>query len=234
MKTNQKRIKILVCILLIIVAIATQVKAAATPSELIKPEQKVTGLKFKYLIPLNQKKIKFTELGKPRALDQYWEKIAWCETHQDWQNPGRFAGGLGIMTSSKYGERSMGTWERWGGEEFAESPDKATKKQQILVANRISSQGWYQPDGKYKKPVSFYGWGCAKRYAYPELFTESPYPALFKNYTLNQQSEDVKLVQRIIGGLRVDGVYGIKTQFAHIMFMAKHGTQMYLEVIKYG
>lgn len=72
----------------------------------------------------------------------YWEDVARCETGTDWQNGGRFAGGLGIMTSGKFRDDDMGTWERWGGEEFAPSPDKATKVEQIVVANRIAVTGW--------------------------------------------------------------------------------------------
>lgn len=71
----------------------------------------------------------------------------------------------------------MGTWERWGGEQFAASPDRATPLQQIVVANRIAMFGWEAKfrrwDGRQqrvrlkhyvKHPIaSFNGWGCIKQ-----------------------------------------------------------------------
>lgn len=114
---------------------------------------------------------------------KYWDKVAVCESSKDgtnpnWKNGGTFAGGLGIYTKGKFGDPDMGTWERWGGEEFAPSPDQASKEQQIKVANRIAVLGWkttvyrdpetaaikgipavYQYN---KKPIGFSGWGCVK------------------------------------------------------------------------
>lgn len=105
----------------------------------------------------------------------FWVDVAHCETRQDWQNPGRFAGGLGIMTSKRFPEQGMGTWERWGGEQFALRPDKATPLQQIVVANRIAMFGWQAKfrrwDGRQmrvrekhyvKRYTGFNGWGCIK------------------------------------------------------------------------
>jgi hypothetical protein len=114
---------------------------------------------------------------------EYWDKVAVCESSSDgnnanWKNGGTYAGGLGIYTKGTFGDSDMGTWERWGGEEFAPSPDKATKAEQIKVANRIAVLGWkttiyrdpevakikgipavYQ---YHKKPIGFSGWGCVK------------------------------------------------------------------------
>lgn len=110
--------------------------------------------------------------------NSYWEKVAVCETNSNWKDKGKWAGGLGIYSKGTFGSSSMGTWEHYGGEEFAPSPDKATKEEQITVANRISVLGWkttvyrdpewakrkgvpavYEYD---KKPVGFSGWGCVK------------------------------------------------------------------------
>jgi hypothetical protein len=115
---------------------------------------------------------------------EYWDRVAYCETRNsanpngNWQNGGRFAGGLGIMTDGKFGTRQKGTWERWGGEEFASRPDKASKFEQIIVANRIGLYGWstwVSRDPVWAKdkgvpatyfydkhPVGFTGWGCIK------------------------------------------------------------------------
>ena len=113
----------------------------------------------------------------------YWDAVARCETGRrgadgvkrpNWQNRGRFAGGLGIMTQGTYEDGPRGTWEWWGGEQFAPSPDKATRVQQIVVANRVSMFG-FQTEGIYrtwadkqakksiwKNPVGYYGFSCAR------------------------------------------------------------------------
>jgi hypothetical protein len=106
----------------------------------------------------------------------FWERVAHCETRQNWQNTGRWAGGLGIFTQRRFPEQGMGTWERWGGEQFALRPDKATPLQQIVVANRIAMFGWAAKfrrwDGReqrvrlkhYEKGrAGFNGWGCIKQ-----------------------------------------------------------------------
>lgn len=106
---------------------------------------------------------------------KFWEQVAHCETRQDWNDPGRYAGGLGIMTAKRFPKQGMGTWERWGGEQFAPRPDKATPLQQIVVANRIAMFGWEAKfrrwDGRamrvrekhyVKARVGFNGWGCIK------------------------------------------------------------------------
>lgn len=66
-----------------------------------------------------------------------WEKVAWCETHGDWQMSGStFAGGLGI---------SRVVWEEYGGQQFAPHPGLASKEEQVYIATRINSSG-YVPD----------------------------------------------------------------------------------------
>lgn len=121
--------------------------------------------------------------GKAAPIE-YWLDVAQCETRTNWQNTGRFAGGLGIYTEKQFPKRGMGTWERWGGEEFAKSPDKATMTEQIVVANRIAVFGWskfvVRPDGgkgsgvpptyTWSRPgIGYTGWGCIKNYGYLDL-----------------------------------------------------------------
>lgn len=109
------------------------------------------------------------------ATIKYWNDVALCETRRDWKDHGHYSGGLGIFTAKYFNKRGMGTWERWGGEQFAQRPKGATPLQQIVVANRIAMFGWKatyrQWNGKhqrvvqaqyYKKPVGFNGWGCIK------------------------------------------------------------------------
>ncbi|NYI06032.1 transglycosylase family protein [Allostreptomyces psammosilenae] len=59
-----------------------------------------------------------------------WEKVAACETGGDWNsNEGDgFYGGLAF---------TQATWDHYGGGEYAERPDKATREEQIAVAERV-------------------------------------------------------------------------------------------------
>lgn len=106
----------------------------------------------------------------------YWDKVAQCETRQNWRDGGKWGGGLGIY---------IRTWKAYGGREFARHPSKATKREQIIVANRISVLG-YQTKNVYRtwddkvnnrplfrRPVGFWGWGCIKhnKYLHPERYT---------------------------------------------------------------
>lgn len=99
------------------------------------------------------------------ASTRYWNRVAQCETGSNWQNGGQYSGGLGIY---------INTWISYGGRQFADVPHKATKLQQIVVANRISVLG-FQTKNKYitfddrinnrpyfQNPVGFTGWGCIK------------------------------------------------------------------------
>jgi hypothetical protein len=78
-------------------------------------------------------------LTMPRALNaRLWELIAACESSGRWHlNTGRFDGGLQFLPS---------TWRAHGGTTYAPTADKATKAQQIDIANRLSSGGdWLKP-----------------------------------------------------------------------------------------
>lgn len=96
---------------------------------------------------------------------EYWDKVAWCETHKDWKNGGYWAGGLGIARS---------TWVGYGGRDFASVPNKASKAEQIVIANRIAVFG-YQTKNEFRTyedrlnnkpffrpPAGFGGWGCIR------------------------------------------------------------------------
>lgn len=112
--------------------------------------------------------------GAPAA---YWVRVAKCETRGNWHNGGRWSGGLGIYNQARFTHPNSGTWERWGGEQFALKPEKASPLQQIVVANRIAMFGWrvtYRDWGpiserviqkvQYKQPAGFNGWGCIKQH----------------------------------------------------------------------
>lgn len=100
---------------------------------------------------------------------KYWKKVAQCETGGNWQNKGRFAGGLGIADT---------TWKAFGGRDFAVHPSQATMFEQIVVANRIAVFGFQTKkeyitlqdrlDNKpyFRPPSGFNGWGCIKHNHY--------------------------------------------------------------------
>ena len=180
----------------------------------------------------------------PNAPVEFWEKMAVCETNSNWQNTGQWAGGLGIYTKGEFPQSSMGTWERYGGEEFAPSPDKATKEQQIIIANRISVEGWKTTVTRdevrakamgvpqvyewHQKPVGFTGWGCYKskstgkyRMAKPLLLHYDPKMVPIVQYHFNQRGIIVQDLQKLIG-VTPDGHYGIKTREAHIRYLKEH------------
>lgn len=65
-----------------------------------------------------------------------WERLAQCESGGDWQiNTGNgFYGGL---------QFTKGTWRAYGGTKYASRADKATKMQQIAIAEKtLAGQGW--------------------------------------------------------------------------------------------
>jgi hypothetical protein len=89
--------------------------------------------------------------GGEIATVDYWMKMAHCETATDWEDGGQYGGGLGIY---------VGTWDAWGGRDFAEHPADASIDEQIIVANRIATQGWVRPNGSFREPVWYRGWGA--------------------------------------------------------------------------
>ncbi len=107
---------------------------------------------------------RLAELPVPH--NRYWDRVAWCETRRNWKDKGRYAGGLGIY---------INTWNGFGGEEFASKQWKATRLEQILVANRIAIRGWLAPNGFFQKPVGFNGWGCIRNYDYLKPTVPAPW-----------------------------------------------------------
>lgn len=64
---------------------------------------------------------------------RFWEAVSWCETNHKWNDGGYYSGGLGMAQS---------VWVGYGGKQFAPRPSKATKEQQIIVANRVAFFGF--------------------------------------------------------------------------------------------
>lgn len=126
----------------------------------------------------------FAQMQDPRTPSlAYWARLAECETQGDWQDKGQWGGGLGIFTRGAFRDDNMGTWERWGGEEFAKHPSGATVLEQVVIANRIALFGYettVQRDPERAKiqgvpatyvwkrsGVGFGGWGCAHHIGFP-------------------------------------------------------------------
>ena len=182
-------------------------------------------------------KLAFSENGKPRALDLYWHRMAQCETGSDWKDTGQWSGGLGIYTQ---------TWKGYGGLEFAPKPELASIDEQIIVANRISTQG-YQTKNEFRtfedrqrnkpffrNPVGFGGWGCKKHVGKPMLFKKFPAKTLLRQYHLGERSKYVFSIQKIIGVKFVDGYFGPYTDASYNKFMSKYRKYLIAEYEKYN
>jgi uncharacterized protein YabE (DUF348 family) len=78
--------------------------------------------------------------------DPMWDRIAYCETGGNWGMQGPlYSGGLGFYN---------GTWDTFGGRDFAPNAGLATREEQIVVAERI------------RAGVGIGGWGCARIMGY--------------------------------------------------------------------
>ncbi len=164
-------------------------------------------------IPEEDKSPTLVRFAHPMASDFYWYKMAKCETGANWQNGGRYSGGLGIWA---------GSWKAWGGAEFASDASAATPEQQIIVANRISTQGWTRPNGSQQAPVGFSGWGCVHRIGPPVLLQFTPASVLDQQFHWQQHGEVVRELQ-VMMGQRGDGNYGWRTSVAHRELLRARG-----------
>jgi len=218
MKTKNKIKNMLLCATLITGIVATNASAKVNT------------------VPTEIPQLTFSELGKPRALDLYWHRMAQCETGGDWKNKGQWSGGLGIYKQ---------TWIGYGGKEFASKPEFATIDEQIIIANRISTQG-YQTKNEFRtfedrqknrpffrEPVGFGGWGCKKNVGNPVLFKKFPAKTLLHQYHLGERGSLVSNLQKIIGAVPVDGYYGPHTDSVYNKFMNKYRKYLIAEYEKY-
>jgi len=81
-------------------------------------------------------------IAAEQARRQVWDRMAFCETRQNWSMRGAsYSGGLGIANS---------TWTAFGGQEFASNAGLATRDQQIVIAERIRVR------------YGYHAWGCAR------------------------------------------------------------------------
>lgn len=224
MKTQTKFASTVLCVALITntISLSSKVEAKNVVIDRIKIEK-----------PTN---IKFSENGKPRALDLYWHRMAQCETGGNWHNGGKWSGGLGIY---------INTWIGYGGREFAPKPSMASVEEQIIVANRISTQGYQTKDEFisfkdkqenkpfFRPPVGFGGWGCKKHVGKPALFKKFPSKILLRQYKLGERSKYVFGIQKIIG-VGVDGYFGPITDRYYNKFFSKYRSIIMAEYNKYN
>ena len=77
-----------------------------------------------------------TAMAAPSASSGTWDRLAMCESTQNWEadTGNGFKGGLQFTDS---------TWSEFGGEQYADSPDEASREEQIAVAKKVQDeQGW--------------------------------------------------------------------------------------------
>ena len=79
-----------------------------------------------------------TSLPAEAAKSTVWDKVALCESGGNWKiNTGNgYYGGL---------QFNLATWRSAGGKRFANYPHRATKREQIHVANRLYAKRGFSP-----------------------------------------------------------------------------------------
>lgn len=154
-------------------------------------------------------------LPQPAASDRYWHRMARCETNSNWQQQGSLSGGLDIP---------LDDWRTWGGDEFAPTPAQATLAQQIDVANRISTQGWTDPQGVVITPVGFARWRCVAKLGRPRSSSEFTYTCesvLAQHFHIGERGAVVRDLQRILG-VEPDGIYSHRLRRRYLAYLKQH------------
>jgi peptidoglycan/LPS O-acetylase OafA/YrhL len=149
--------------------------------------------------------------AKPIAVDAYWDKVAACESESNWTRRGS-NGGLGIRTRA---------WLAYGGGEFARTAGGATREQQIVVANRISTQGYPRSRAAPLAAVGFGGFGCAHRVGRPVLILHTAESVLAQGFQWGQTGGTVEELQAVLDVPR-SGHYDAPTWRAHLKVLASH------------
>ena len=153
------------------------------------------------------------KLAHPRPLDSYWDAMAQCETSGDWQHREESSGG-GLSIDDV-------NWRLFGGAQFAAAAADATREQQIVIANRISTQGW-NTDVATVEPMGFEGWRCSIEVGEARLIQYEPDSIVIQTFAFGQFGQVVRDLQEILGQ-HGDGVYGSETWLAHREYLKNHG-----------
>ena len=116
------------------------IDAALVSRAQIEAEQKVhAAIQAQQQLQLAQFYAAMAEYYRPKT-GVNWDGIARCETAGNWQMRGSsFSGGLGFYN---------GTWNSFGGRQFAPNAGMASREQQIVVAERVYAR------------FGLSGWGC--------------------------------------------------------------------------
>lgn len=104
-------------------------EASTTTVVTTVPAHSVHTTSISTVHPELQAQLKTKKAGSVR----FWEAVSWCETNHNWNDGGYYSGGLGMAQS---------VWVNYGGKQFASRPPKATKEEQIIVANRVAFFGF--------------------------------------------------------------------------------------------
>jgi len=105
------------------------------PSELINVSTSVPVQTTVHVMTINSTHPELAAQLKTRKAGsiRFWEAVSWCETNHNWNNGGYFSGGLGMAQS---------VWINYGGKQFGSRPSRATKQEQIVIANRVAFFGF--------------------------------------------------------------------------------------------
>ena len=116
------------------------IDAALVSRAQIEAEQKVhAAIAAQQQLQLAQYYVAMAEYYRPKT-GVNWDGIASCETAGNWRMQGAsFSGGLGFYN---------GTWNSFGGRQFAPNAGMASREQQIVVAERVYAR------------FGLSGWGC--------------------------------------------------------------------------
>lgn len=108
--------------------------AESTTTMVFVQDEKAPATVSKQSVPDKYEVMLHTQLSTRKVGSvKFWEAVSWCETNHNWDDGGYYSGGLGMAQS---------VWENFGGKQFASRPSKATKTQQIIVANRVAFLGF--------------------------------------------------------------------------------------------
>ncbi len=148
----------------------------------------------------------------PEAIDTYWDRLAACESGGDWARQGAAAGGLALRAR---------VWRAYGGSEFARTAGHASREQQILVANRISTQGWAPTRARGQRPTGFGIWSCVHRVGRPLLLVHTVDSILAQAFQWGQAGATVEELQVLLDVPRT-GHYDLHTWRVHLKALANH------------
>lgn len=118
--------------------LAAKIEPSATPTAVPTPTDTPTPIPLPTVTPTPHPTVAPTQTSTPAPTvnptdDSVWDKIAWCESHQNWGDDtgNGYYGGL---------QFSLGAWNSVGG---AGKPSDASRDEQIMRGKMLqSARGW--------------------------------------------------------------------------------------------